>query len=55
MIGKRHLIDKVDGASGNSNSPGRPFGTFNPLFPNGYYLTLAGYQDSSTSSTSSRR
>ena len=32
---------QFDGASGNSN--GHEFGTFNPLFPNGYYLTLAGY------------
>jgi Alginate export len=34
---------QVDAASGDGNSPGHPFGTFNPLFPNGYYLTLAGY------------
>jgi hypothetical protein len=32
---------QFDGASGNQN--GHKFGTFNPLFPNGYYLTLAGY------------
>jgi hypothetical protein len=32
---------QFDGASGNHN--GQEFGTFNPLFPNGYYLTLAGY------------
>lgn len=32
---------QFDGASGNSSS--HEFGTFNPLFPNGYYLTLAGY------------
>lgn len=32
---------QFDGASGNSN--GRAFGTFNPLFPNGYYVSLAGY------------
>ena len=34
---------QIDAASGDSNSPGHPFGTFNPLFPNGYYVTLAGY------------
>jgi hypothetical protein len=34
---------QVDAASGDGNSPGHAFGTFNPLFPNGYYLTLAGY------------
>jgi hypothetical protein len=33
---------QVDAASGDGNVPGR-FGTFNPLFPNGYYFTLAGY------------
>jgi hypothetical protein len=33
---------QLDAASGDGNVPGR-FGTFNPLFPNGYYLTLAGY------------
>lgn len=33
---------QVDGASGNRE--GSPvLGTFNPLFPNGYYVTLAGY------------
>jgi hypothetical protein len=32
---------QFDGASGNHN--GQEFGTFNPLFPNGYYLALAGY------------
>jgi hypothetical protein len=32
---------QFDGASGNHN--GSQFGTVNPLFPNGYYLTLAGY------------
>jgi hypothetical protein len=34
---------QIDAASGDGNAPGRPFGTFNPLFPNGYYVTLAGY------------
>jgi hypothetical protein len=32
---------QVDAASGDSN--GHTFGTFNPLFPNGYYFQLAGY------------
>jgi Alginate export len=34
---------QLDGASGDSHSPNSSFGTFNPLFPNGYYFTLAGY------------
>jgi hypothetical protein len=34
---------QIDAASGDDNSPGHSFGTFNPLFPNGYYVTLAGY------------
>jgi len=34
---------QLDAASGDGNLPGHAFGTFNPLFPNGYYLTLAGY------------
>jgi hypothetical protein len=34
---------QVDAASGDGGLPGGRFGTFNPLFPNGYYLTLAGY------------
>jgi hypothetical protein len=34
---------QVDAASGDSHSPNHSFGTFNPLFPNGYYFTLAGY------------
>lgn len=32
-----------DAASGNSNPKGGSLGTFNPLFPNGYYVALAGY------------
>ena len=32
---------QVDAASGDGR--GRRFGTFNPLFPNGYYVSLAGY------------
>src|SRR5580704_15699660 len=34
---------QVGAASSDRNSPGRAFGTFNPLFPNDYYLTIAGY------------
>jgi hypothetical protein len=34
---------QLDAASGDRGQPGRSFGTFNPLFPNGYYVTLAGY------------
>lgn len=33
---------QLDAASGDGNTK-RSFGTFNPLFPNGYYFTLAGY------------
>jgi Alginate export len=33
---------QLDAASGDGNSKGS-FGTFNPLFPNGYYFTLASY------------
>lgn len=34
---------QVDGASGDRDSKDGVLGTFNPLFPNGYYVTLAGY------------
>lgn len=34
---------QLDAASGDKGQPGQSFGTFNPLFPNGYYVTLAGY------------
>ncbi|WP_349959248.1 alginate export family protein [Rhizobium sp. ZPR3] len=34
---------QIDAASGDSKSEGGNFGTFNPLFPNGAYLMLAGY------------
>ncbi len=33
---------QFDAASGDGNNK-QTFGTFNPLFPNGYYFTLAGY------------
>ncbi|HEY2660518.1 MAG TPA: alginate export family protein [Caulobacteraceae bacterium] len=34
---------QVDAASGDTNPRDHQLGTFNPLFPNGYYVTLAGY------------
>jgi len=34
---------QIDAASGDGDPAGHTFGTFNPLFPNGYYVTLAGY------------
>ena len=34
---------QADAASGDGRASGHTFGTFNPLFPNGYYVTLAGY------------
>jgi hypothetical protein len=34
---------QIDAASGDSNPHDGTLGTFNPLFPNGYYLALAGY------------
>lgn len=34
---------QADGASGDGDPKGHTLGTFNPLFPNGYYVTLAGY------------
>jgi hypothetical protein len=40
---KPRLGLQLDAASGDSHLPGHSFGTFNPLFPNGYYFTLAGY------------
>src|SRR5246127_4227892 len=33
---------QIDAASGDGNTK-RTFGTFNPLFPNGYYFQLGGY------------
>jgi hypothetical protein len=33
---------QLDAASGDGSTK-QTFGTFNPLFPNGYYFTLAGY------------
>jgi hypothetical protein len=35
---------QFDAASGNKNPNSSTLGTFNPLFPNGYYLTLSGYE-----------
>ena len=34
---------QADAASGDSHSGDGDVGTFNPLFPNGYYFSLAGY------------
>ncbi len=34
---------QLDAASGDSDPHDHTLGTFNPLFPNGYYLALAGY------------
>ena len=40
---KPRLGLQFDMASGDSNPSGTTLRTFNPLFPNGYYVTLAGY------------
>jgi Alginate export len=34
---------QMDAASGNQHPGSQTIGTFNPLFPNGYYFTLASY------------
>jgi len=34
---------QIDGASGDRHPRDNVLGTFNPLFPNGYYFTLAGF------------
>jgi len=34
---------QLDAASGDHNLADNRVGTFNPLFPNGYYVTLSGY------------
>jgi hypothetical protein len=34
---------QIDAASGDHKAGDNTLGTFNPLFPNGYYFTLAGY------------
>ena len=34
---------QIDAASGDRDPAGYQLETFNPLFPNGYYVTLAGY------------
>lgn len=34
---------QLDAASGDHRLSGGEVGTFNPLFPNGYYVTLSGY------------
>ena len=40
---KPRLGIQIDAASGDANPHDHTLGTFNPLFPNGYYLALAGY------------
>ena len=35
---------QFDIGSGNHSPYGKVLGTFNPLFPNGYYFTLSGYE-----------
>jgi hypothetical protein len=35
---------QFDAASGANDPHGNVIGTFNPLLPNGYYLTLSGYE-----------
>ncbi len=39
----RVKVSNSDAASGDFDEHKGTFGTFNPLFPNGYYFTLAGY------------
>jgi len=34
---------QLDAASGDRGHGNQTFGTFNPLFPNGYYVTLSGF------------
>ena len=41
--GRQRLGFQFDAASGDSNPHDSVLETFNPLFPNGYYFTLAGY------------
>jgi len=41
--GKPRLGLQLDAASGDSRRGDGALGTFNPLFPNGYYFSLAGY------------
>ncbi len=40
---KARLGIQLDAASGDRNPNDHQLNTFNPLFPNGYYVTLAGY------------
>ena len=42
-----HLALQFDAASGNRHSGNGDLGTFNPLFPNGYYFSQAGYSGDS--------
>jgi hypothetical protein len=49
------LALQIDGASGDKHPGDGSLGTFNPLFLNGYYFTLAGIRAMQTSFTSSHR
>jgi hypothetical protein len=40
---KTQLGVQIDAASGDRRAGNARLGTFNPLFPNGYYFTLASY------------
>jgi hypothetical protein len=43
LPGSPRIALQVDAASGDRHPHDGRIGTFNPLFPNGYYFTLAGY------------
>jgi hypothetical protein len=43
LAGSPRVGVQIDGASGDGHPGDGRVGTFNPLFPNGYYFTLAGY------------
>jgi hypothetical protein len=42
-VWKPRIGIQFDAASGNRHQGGTTLGTFNPLFPNGYYFTSGGY------------
>lgn len=43
VMWKPRIGMQLDAASGDSHPGDNTVGTFNPLFPNGYYFSLAGY------------